>query len=169
MSDKKYVFIGPAGSGKTTRVKKLIEKYDLVFYDIFEIVKPYLEERDSITDKETLDEIVGKYVDSFEGRDFDVIELASGHYLPWILDTLKGNEVKVVYCRCSIDTCKERMKERGRSVPLSYLEYHHKFGEEYYRELQEKYGFELVVVDTEEGVERNVEEIENKLNFSSFP
>ncbi|MEK6918781.1 MAG: hypothetical protein AABW73_01955 [Nanoarchaeota archaeon] len=150
MSNKKYVFVGPACSGKTTIINEFVSEKKLKFYDIMEVMQPYLDKYGHVTNsnKGLLDEVVGKFIDSFAHKSFDVLEFATGEYLPKVLDALKSFDVVVVYCKCDRKICDLRMESRERKINKSYLDYQFSFSDKYYSDLEENYDFSLIVLDT---------------------
>ncbi len=148
--NKVYIFIGVAGSGKSTLIKQFAQQKGLVSYDILDVMQPYLARYGSVTDKnqEILDEVVLSFVRSFPNRAFDILEFANGRYLPQILAGLKEKEIIVIQCYCPLNICKERNKLRIRQVPDHYLNLHAQFDTEFYQRLKDKFGFQLVIVDT---------------------
>lgn len=146
---KVYIFVGVAGSGKTTLIKKFTEKTGLINYDILEVMQPYLQKHGTVTErnKSVLDEVVSRFVESFSKRKFDILELANGYYLPQFLTALKDKEIIVIYCKCPLDICKKRNKERMRLVPDHYLKYQAQFDTPYYIKLKKKFNFQLVILD----------------------
>lgn len=162
MRNRKYVFIGPAGSGKSSIINQIIKDSKLIFYDILEVMTPYLKKYGSVTheNKDLLDKVVKEFIDSFRDKEFDIIELASGSYLPQVLEALKDQEVIVIYCSCPINLCRKRLKLRKRIVPDSYLKYQHQFNKEYYQKLKEKYNFELIIINTKNNIEKNIQKLQ---------
>ena len=150
MKSKKYIFIGPACSGKSTLIGMLAKNNSLKYYDIIEVMLPYIKKYGFVTNKnkDVLDNVVDKFIKSFKGKDFDILEFATGEYLPKMLVALKDFDITVVYCMCSKDICNERMINRERKIPKHYLDYQFKFDSGYYNNLKEEFNFKLVVLDT---------------------
>ena len=140
-----YIFIGPAGSGKTSLAERFCSEKNLVFYDILRVMLPYVKEHGSVTEKnkDVLDCVVSDFVATFEEEAFDVLEFATGGYLEQILSSLNGN-VSVVYCSCPLDVSLERNRSRERQVPEHYIKYQSQFGLAYYQALQERCSFRLL-------------------------
>ncbi len=161
MRNRKFVFIGPAGSGKSTLINQIIKDSKLKSYDILEVMTPYLKKYGPVTNenKDLLDKIVKEFIDSFQNKEFDIIELASGSYLPQVLEALKDQEVIVIYCSCPINLCRKRFELRKRIVPEQYLKYQHQFDKEYYHKLKEKYNFELIIINTQDKLEKNIQNL----------
>src|SRR3989344_5982132 len=120
-----YIFIGPAGSGKTTLIEKFVQRTGLKVYDILNVMKPYLRKYGTVTykNKHVLDRVVTEYVRSFNRKNFDILEFATGEYLPQMLRSLRNKEFFVIYCKCLLFICRKRMKMRERQVPDHYVKY----------------------------------------------
>ncbi|MBS3073854.1 AAA family ATPase [Candidatus Pacearchaeota archaeon] len=148
--EKKYIFIGPAGSGKTTLINMLLKDKKFEVFDIIKVMKPYIEKYGFVTNKnkKVLDEVVDEFTKQLMNKNFDILEFATGLYLTQILKALRDNDVTVVYCKCSKRICVDRLVKRRRKIPQHYLDYQFKFGSSYYKKLNKRFNFKLVILDT---------------------
>lgn len=160
-----YIFIGIAGSGKSSLIKKFQSKTGLKSYDILKIMKPYIKKYGSVTEKNksVLDEVVSKWVESFPKKRFDILELANGYYLPKVIEGLKKRKLVVIYCKCPLYICKQRNALRDRLVPPHFLKHQSKFKTSYYQKLSKKYDFELRIIDMKQDRASCLEQLLKKL------
>ncbi len=166
MTNKVYIFVGPAGSGKTSLIKKLVAKTGLKFYDVLKVMKPYLKKYGTVTEKnkKVLDRVVMDYVKSFSKKKFDILEFATGGYLPVVLQYLRNKEVIVVYSKCPLAICRKRMRTRSREVPDHYVKYQSKFKTAFYRKLMRTLDFKLIVIDMKKGEKECFKELMRRIN-----
>lgn len=162
---KVFVFVGPAGSGKTTLIKKLVRQSGLKFYDIIDVMKPYLKKYGTVTEKNKciLNKVIDEYVNSFSKKKFDILEFATGEYVPKVLDYLNDKKVVLIYCNCPLAVCRKRMRLRERQVPNHYVRYQSKFKTPFYLKLMKKYKFKFVVIDMRKNVETCFNELFQKI------
>lgn len=160
-----FIFVGVAGSGKTTLITEFAKKKRLKFYDILTVMKSYLLKYGSVTEKNKsiLDEVVRKYVKSFLRKNFDILELATGGHLPEIINSLKDRKITVIYCKSPLTLCRKRNKERHRNVPEHYLKYQSQYKTAFYKKLQKELGFKLIRIDMKQSQRQCLMELLKKI------
>ena len=149
VSKKIYIFVGIAGSGKTTLIQKFAEIYAIKKYDILKIMMPYIKKYGSVTERnrDILDKVVNEWINSFSRVEFDALEFAEGSFLPKIITALEGKDIVVIYCRCPLLLCMKRNKLRSRIVPEHYLRFQSRCKAAFYKKMQKKYHYRLITID----------------------
>ena len=163
MKNKLFVFVGKPGVGKTTLINKVFSSAKLI--DVMPYVKAY-EVDGKVPEEKTLDGYRDMY-DVIDNLDDEIVilELGTNHEkfnIKKLERLLSKFEISIFICNASIDTCRNRVKNRKREFDNQALEkrLQKNFPNIYLRALKNS-KLKYEVLDMERDVEENKELIKN--------